>query len=131
MVLLPHIIVAQRDTNAMLTRTAEAATVYTTANPGNLLENLKSKYGIADPYQGGADVPITSDIKHISAKYGFGIGQPAQENNYQGDMEKIRSKYGFEPPVDMGAKTHEELLHSEIERTAEDAFRKYGGDQHW
>ena len=135
MELLPHKILAQRDTNAMLTRTAEAATVYSTANPGNLLENLKSKYGIADSYQGGADVPITSDIKHISAKYGFGIGQPAQgaENDYQVDMQNIRSKYGFEPPVDMNAKTHEELLHSEIERTADNAFRKYGGanDPNW
>jgi chromosome segregation ATPase len=131
MELLPHKILAQRDPNQMLGRTAESANAYVTANPGNLLENLKSKYGISD----GADIPpVTSDVKHISAKYGFGIGQPSQgaENDFQGDMNQIRSKYGFEAR-EIDGKTHEELLHTEIARTADDAYRKYGGadDKYW
>jgi len=128
MELLPYKVLGQKDTNIGLTREVRGG--YTSGSPRGLLDNLKSKYGIADAYPGvevAAPVIGGSDVKYVSAKYGFGLGRTGDGgHNYRDDIENIRNKYGFERRTLREEQRDDEILHSEIERTADEALRKYG-----
>jgi len=111
MELLPHKILSQKDANAIYS--GVGGSLYTGATTGNLMENIKSKYGIVD----STDVQApTSDVKYLTAKYGFGIGRSPGREDRSFKYDDVRGLHDKD----------DGKLQSEIERTADEALKKYG-----
>jgi len=132
MELLPHKILGQKDTNIMARDPISAKSgefgAYNVGAQGSLIDSLKAKYGIVDTAMPSLEPPVT-DIKYISAKYGVGAGGqnvPASENNYRTEIDKLRSKYGYEGHLGKNESKEDELLHDEIERAANEGIRRFG-----
>jgi len=134
MELLPHKILTHRDPN-MIARNPSSikSGMAGTDNilvQGSLIDSLKVKYGIVDTAAPGLEgQPPMTDIKYISAKYGVGAGSqnvPETENNYRAEIDKLRSKYGYENLIDRNQNKEDELLHDEIERATNEGIRKFG-----